>query len=113
MENKFTGKIKPSTIVRCIVYIAVLINQVLAVCGKGLTFTSDMVYQIASIILTIVTGLWAAWKNNDFTQLARLSGQIFDALKDGSVTVDEAKDLLESADAIMIAEDEEDTEIVE
>ncbi|MBQ3502924.1 MAG: hypothetical protein IJA72_04625 [Clostridia bacterium] len=106
--KKALKEIKPSTIARCVVYIVVLINQVLAIFGKGLPFTANLVYQIASIVLTVVGGIWVAWKNNDFTKLARTAGQVFDALKDGRITENEAKELLESTDAIMTAEDDEE-----
>lgn len=99
-------KIKPSTVVRCLVYIVVLANQALAVCGTSLPFTSEVAYQVTSIVLTILVGLWTAWKNNDITPAAITAGKVFNALKDGRITEDEAKDLIESADTLVTAEDE-------
>lgn len=110
MKNFFKN-VKPSTIVRCVIYIMVLINQILAIFGTGLPFTSNLVYQILSAALTVGVGAWAAWKNNDFTKLACTAGKVFDALKDGKITEEEAKNLLESADAMITAEsDDEDEE---
>lgn len=107
--NKY--KIKASTIMRCIALILVLINQVLAIFGKGLPFADELVYQIASVVLTIVVGIWSAWKNNDFTKAARVAGKVFDSIKDGSISQEEAKELIESADALMTAEeDDEETD---
>lgn len=100
--------VKPSTIVRCIIYILVLINQVLAIFGKGLPFTTDLAYQIISAVLTVSVGLWAAWKNNDFSKAAIAAGKVLDALKDGKITEEETKEMLESADALVTAEDEEE-----
>lgn len=112
MKNIFKN-VKPSTIARCVIFIFVLINQVLAIFGKGLPFTQDMVYQVVSVLLTIGVGIWCAWKNNDFSKLAITAGKVLDALRDGKVTEEEAKELLESADAIIEAgadvdEDEEE-----
>ena len=107
--NKY--KIKASTIMRCVALILVLINQVLAIFGKGLPFADELVYQIASVVLTIVVGIWSAWKNNDFTKAARVAGKVFDSIKDGSISQEEAKELIESADALMTAEeDDEETD---
>lgn len=84
----------------------VLVNQCLAIFGKGLPFTNDFAYQAISVILTIGTGLWTALKNNDFTKAARTAGKVFDALKDGKITTEEAESLLESADKIVSSEDD-------
>lgn len=63
--------IKADTIARTIVLALALINQVLAIVGKqALPFAEDEVYQICSLIATIVTSGIAWWKNNSFTQAA-------------------------------------------
>lgn len=63
--------IKADTIARTIVLVLALINQVLAIVGKeALPFAEDEVYQICSLIATIVTSGIAWWKNNSFTQAA-------------------------------------------
>ena len=96
--KKYLKDVKPSTIVRCVIYIVVLLNQILAILGKGLPFNNDLMYQILSIVLTVSVGLWVAWKNNDFTELAKTAGKIFDALKDGRITKEEADKFIEEAD---------------
>lgn len=113
MTNQNKGKIKPSTIIRLIVLAIALINQCLAMFGKGLPFTENLIYQILSVIATIVVAIWTAWKNNDITYLARKAGQVFQALKDGVITDEEANDLIASSDAAMIAEDDDSDEEVE
>lgn len=95
IKNK---EIKPSTIVRCVLYVMVLINQLLAVFGTALPFTSNFVYQTISVLLTISVGIWTAWKNNDFTKFAVVAGKVFDALKDGTVSIEEAENLIKEAD---------------
>ena len=106
-----TYKIKPSTIVRCVCLLVVIINEILAIFGKALPFTSNLVYQIISAVLFIGVAVWCAWKNNDITVAARTAGKIFDSLKDGSISQEEAKEFIESADAMVTAEDEvEETE---
>lgn len=75
-------KVKTDTIVRTIVLIMALINQVLAIKGKEvLPVTEDEVYQLVSLVITIVASLWAWWKNNSFTEPAIMGDQLKDQLK--------------------------------
>ena len=87
-------KIKIGTIARFVALIVVLINQGLAIFGKSLPFTADMVYQVVSAVLTVSVAAINAWKNNDFTKLAKLAGKVLDALKDGKLTEAEIRGLL-------------------
>lgn len=76
------ARIKTDTIVRTIVLIMALINQVLAIKGKEvLPVTEDEVYQLVSLVITITASLWAWWKNNSFTQAAIMGDQLKDELK--------------------------------
>lgn len=116
MKRKIDLKqIKPSTIVRCVMEIFALLNQVFALVGvsANIPFISNIVYQVISVVLTVGVSIWAAWKNNDITTLATTAGKVFDALKDGSISEEEAKDMLYSADTIIAAENEEDEEELE
>ena len=61
-------KVKTDTIIRTIVLIIALANQILAIMGKqAFPVTEDEVYQVVTLIVTICTALWAWWKNNSFT----------------------------------------------
>lgn len=63
--------IKSDTIARTIVLGIALVNQILAITGKEvLPFGEDDVYQVCSLIATIITSGLAWWKNNSFTQPA-------------------------------------------
>ena len=64
-------KVTPDTIARTICLALALINQVLAVFGKGtIEFTDDSVYQFVSLAATFITSIVAFWKNNSFTKEA-------------------------------------------
>ena len=64
-------KIKTETIIRTIVLALALINQVLAIYGKeAFPVTEDQVYQTVTLIVTIISAVWAWWKNNSFTRPA-------------------------------------------
>lgn len=75
-------KIKTDTIVRTIVLVLALLNQILAIKGKEvLPVTEDEVYQLVSLVVTIGASLWAWWKNNSFTEPALMGDQLKDQLK--------------------------------
>lgn len=102
------NKIKVTTIARLSALAIVWINQILALFGKNIPVIDTLAYQIASILITLVVSAWAAWKNNDITKFARTAGKVLDALRDGKITTDETQELLDSADVLMTAEDDED-----
>ena len=75
--------IKADTIDRKIVLALALINQVLAIVGKdALPFTEDSVYQICTLIATLITSGIAWWKNNSFTQAAIEADELKKKLKE-------------------------------
>ena len=94
-------KIKVSTIARIGALLVALANQCLALFGQDLLpFTDNVVYQIITVVLTVVMALISAWKNNDITTLARTAGRVFDALKDGKITEEEVENLLKESDSV-------------
>lgn len=75
-------KIKTETIIRTIVLILALINQVLAIMGKGqIPITEDEVYQLVTLLITIGSALWAWWKNNSFTLPALKADEYLEKLR--------------------------------
>lgn len=79
-------KIAPDTIARTIVLALALINQLLINTGKTpIPIMEDDVYQLVSIIFTIVTAVIAWWYNNSFTKKAIRADKYLDALKNGGM----------------------------
>lgn len=75
-------KVKTETIIRTIVLILALANQVLAIYGKQkIPITEDEVYQLITLIVTIGSALWAWWKNNSFTQPAIQADEYMEKLR--------------------------------
>ena len=75
-------KIKTETIIRTIVLILALVNQVLAIMGKGqIPITEDEVYQLVTLLITIGSALWAWWKNNSFTLPALKADEYLEKLR--------------------------------
>lgn len=64
-------KVTKDTIIRTIVLIIALANQVLTSCGKNpLPFAEDTVYELVTLLATIGASAWSWWKNNSFTKNA-------------------------------------------
>lgn len=64
-------KVTTETIVRTIVLVIILVNQVLTMFGKNpLPFAEDELYAMFTAAATIAATLWAWWKNNSFTSEA-------------------------------------------
>ena len=79
-------KIAPDTIARTIVLALALLNQCLAIAGKGtIQIAENDVYQIVSLAWTIVSAIIAWWYNNSFTQKAIRADKYLDALKNGGI----------------------------
>ena len=75
-------KVSKSTIVRTIVLVVMLLNQLLAAFGKSpLPFSDEQVDSFVSTVLTVVSSIWAWWKNNSFTKAALTADKYMNELK--------------------------------
>lgn len=62
-------KVSPQCIARTIVLILSLINQILAIFGKEtFDFVESDIYQLVSIIFTLISAFICWWKDNNFTK---------------------------------------------
>lgn len=79
-------QIKTETIIRTVVVMVALINQILAICGKETMplYESDIV-QIITLVATIASSLWAWWKNNSFTQNAIEADKYLEQMKKNDI----------------------------
>lgn len=76
-------KVSSDTIARTIILLVAIINQIMAVMGKGkLDIAESDVYQIISLAFTIVSSVIAWWKNNSFTEPALAADQYMKKLKE-------------------------------
>ena len=75
-------KISTDTIIRTVVLVVALINQVLTATGKNpLPFSDDMIYEAVTLAVTIGASAWAWWENNSFTKAAIEADQYLKDLK--------------------------------
>lgn len=78
--------IKLDTIIRTVCLVLALVNQCLTMAGHSLLpLTDEQVTEALTLGATIVTSLWAWWKNNSFTQAAIVADEIMHDIKDGNV----------------------------
>lgn len=87
------------TIVRVVVTAVAVINAVATMLGAPQDLlnidqtTAGIIYEGVSAVVTVVTTVWATWKNNSFTHPAITADGIKDLLKDGYELVDAVDEL--------------------
>ena len=80
MNDKYDVRI--DTIIRTIILVLALTNQVLTSLGKSIIpITDDQVTELITLAITIGTSIWAWWKNNSFTQEALEADEYMRRLK--------------------------------
>ena len=77
------NNISTGTIIRTVVLIVALINQVLTMTGHSvLPFDEQQIADGLSRLFTAAAALWAWWKNNSFTKAAQAADVYLKAAKD-------------------------------
>lgn len=70
------------TIIRTVVLLIALFNQILVVFGKNpLPFGEEGIYEAVSLVATLGASLWAWWKNNSFSKEAAEADRYLNALR--------------------------------
>jgi len=71
------------TWVRTIVLLVALINQGLTTFGANpLPVSEGEVYAIGTLIVTIISAVWAGWKNNSFTAAAQEADTVLQSIRE-------------------------------
>lgn len=92
------GKVKVDTITRLVVLILALVNQILNMFGVYVNLNVDpQLMNVVSMGIVMAAALWCYWKNNSWTENAKICDIIFDALKQSELTVDDVADILKKA----------------
>lgn len=74
------------TIVRTIVLFIAIINQVLSIFGKSiLPIQEDQVNLLVTTGWTVISALFAWWKNNSFTKAAIEADKLMENMKAGDI----------------------------
>ena len=78
--------VKLGTIIRTVCLVLALVNQGLLLAGHSvLPITDEQVNEFVTLGATIVTSLWAWWKNNSFTPAAIVADEFMHDIKNGTV----------------------------
>lgn len=81
----FSG-VSPEVWARTIILLIALINQILAIFGKGqIEIAESDVYQLCSLVFTVISSLWAWWKNNSFSVSAQDGDAVMKSLESGEI----------------------------
>lgn len=63
--------IQKDTIIRTVVLVVALINQILTSTGHPvIPVTDEQITEMLTLVFTVAASMWAWWKNNSFTQAA-------------------------------------------
>lgn len=82
--EEYNMKVETGTIVRTVVLIFALVNQLLTATGKNpLPFSEEEVYQAGTAVITAITAVVAWWKNNSFSKEALKADQYLQSMKAG------------------------------
>lgn len=74
--------VSTETIIRTIILMVALTNQILTATGKNpLPFSDEVIYETVTLLVTVGASLWAWWKNNSFTKSAIAADRIMNVLK--------------------------------
>lgn len=78
-------KLDAGTLARTIVLFIALLNQIFAISGIAvLDINENDVYQLVSLLFTVVSAVLSWWKNNSFTEEAIESDKLMKELKGGN-----------------------------
>ena len=70
------------TVIRTVITFITLLNSILVMCGKNpVPYGETQLYTALSCIISVVSTLWAWWKNNSFTVSARMADEYMQKLK--------------------------------
>ena len=86
-------QLKPAMILRTVLQVLAYINQVIAIMGQS-SWASAPWYQWVSLGVTVLITVISYWYNNDWTNLAISTGDVYDMVKDGKITQEELEEFI-------------------
>lgn len=70
--------------------VSAVVTIIMEICGASVPL------ELIALGCTFTLAALCAWKNNDFTFAAKVGSKVMNALKDGKITEDEIKGILEN-----------------
>ena len=82
--NNNSNSVSAGTIIRTVLLILALVNQLLVMTGHSvLPISDEQVTEIITTAFTVITALVAWWKNNSFTESAIKADEYMKGIKEG------------------------------
>lgn len=106
------GKVDRATVSRLVLLIVSLVNTIASMTGFYSQFSLDPAFvDVISVCFVMVMSLWCYWKNNSWTQGARVGDAVLHAMAANDLTMEDITDLMMRAAAArnksdMIGDDE-------
>lgn len=88
------------TIIRLVALVLALLNVIFGFLGWTpipMDGTAEALYEIGSIVATVVVSAWNVWKNNNFTAAAKIAQKIINYIKSGKLSLEKVQRWLEEA----------------
>lgn len=87
--------VKPQSYVSVLLFLISMVNYVLTYFGQPIIQIADEKLELfVNAALAVVFGLYPLWKNNSFTKVAQLADDFMNAMRDGKLTEEEAKEMI-------------------
>lgn len=93
-------KVDRNTVSRLVLLIIALVNQIANMTGLYSQINVDSVLvDIISVAFVMVMSFWCYWKNNSWTQDARIGDAVLHAMEDNDLTMEDILELMKRAAA--------------
>lgn len=84
-----------SVIARFVAMFVVIINMILTCYGKNpIPFSENEVFIAASVIIAFIGSAYMSWKNNSFTEPAKMGDMVMNAIKQGVIEARTVEELI-------------------
>lgn len=84
-----------STLIRTLVLLLALANQLLVATGhSALPIDDAQIETLVSTVVTIGASLWSWWANNSITKAAKAGDTVMRAVKNGNLDANEVEELV-------------------
>lgn len=83
-------------LMQALVYIVTISNSVLAFAGVELPFENQTIYTIVSLVLLLAVFVYGVWHNFSVSTEAKASDKVMKALKQGTLEMEQVKNLIET-----------------
>lgn len=93
--------VKPQSYVSVLLFLISTCNYVLTYFGQPIIKVGDETLELfVNAAIAVVFGLYPLWKNNSFTVPAQVADVLMNKMRDGKLTKEEARQLIDTIDEL-------------